>query len=83
MRARAPERRRRSEGLEDDAMKELESSHLSGYEYYPDGRLVVYFRGGRAYTYKDVPSEVAKGLDTAESAGKFFHANIRDKYAYK
>lgn len=32
------------------------------------------------YTFKNVPKKVANGFDTAESKGKYFHANIRGKF---
>jgi hypothetical protein len=32
------------------------------------------------YTFKGVPKKIAAGFDTAESKGKYFHANIRGKF---
>jgi len=43
--------------------------------------LTLTFASGGAYSYKDVPKEVFDGLLAAESAGKYFHANIRNKFA--
>jgi hypothetical protein len=34
----------------------------------------------KVYTYAKVPKTVAEGLDSAESKGKYFHANIRGKF---
>ena len=54
-------------------------NHLSGV-------LVVSFRSGKTYQYFQVPPElVDQMLETKEagdSAGKFFHKNIRTKFEY-
>lgn len=34
----------------------------------------------KVYTYNRVPAKLVKGLENAESKGKFFHAEIRPKY---
>lgn len=44
--------------------------------------LTVYFRGGRVYEYCGVPKRVHGNLKKADSAGKYFTANIRDKYDF-
>lgn len=36
---------------------------------------------GPLYRYKDMPMEVYAAWSGAESVGKYFHANIRGKYA--
>lgn len=43
-------------------------------------KIVFGYDTEKVYTYNNVPAKIAKGLDTAESKGKFFHANIRPKY---
>lgn len=42
--------------------------------------LLVEFKAGSKYTYKDVLPDVAHALFEAESTGKYFAANIKDKY---
>lgn len=44
--------------------------------------LSVRFKKGSTYTYTDVPTDVAEGLVTADSAGKYLNANIKGKYSY-
>lgn len=62
----------------------LDSSNLNGYEYDEQSRvLVIEFHGGRAYSYFDVPPGVARALGSASSAGKYFHAAIKDQYEFK
>jgi hypothetical protein len=52
---------------------------------YDEGarRLDVLFVSGLRYSYADVPEQVVEGLRTAVSKGRFFNANIRDRYAYR
>ena len=44
--------------------------------------LEVEFKHGDVYQYYNVPKEVYKGLISASSHGKYFHAHIRDVYRY-
>lgn len=70
-------------------MKKLnipESSNIAAVRYDEDAqRLEVDFKnGGATYEYYKVPKDVAEGFETAESAGKYFHANIvKGGYEYK
>ena len=43
--------------------------------------LEIEFKGGAVYQYSNVPPEVHAQLMSAESHGKFFHANIREEFA--
>lgn len=45
-----------------------------------DGTLTVTFNNGGTYAYLEVPKEVFSDLIAAESAGKFFLANVKNKY---
>ena len=45
-------------------------------------RLRVLFLSGQRYAYEDVPGEVHHAFVVAESKGRFFQAEIRDRYAY-
>ena len=57
------------------------SSTIDHSEYDPIKRtLVVKFISGGSYQYHDVPMAVANGLQTAKSAGKYFHANIKNSF---
>ena len=59
----------------------LDSSNLEAYDYDREqGILHVKFRGGRTYSYRDVPADVAEGLGTAESAGRYFAEMIRERF---
>lgn len=50
---------------------------------HADKLLTLEFSSGGSYEYEDVPKEVFEGLIGAESAGKYFHANIKGKYESK
>lgn len=45
--------------------------------------LAIRFRSGAVVTYQGVPPDVAQGLDTADSAGRYFHASIKDRFTAK
>ncbi|WP_305699374.1 KTSC domain-containing protein [Phenylobacterium sp.] len=47
------------------------------------GRLVVRFRGGKTYAYRDVPAGVHEAFIAAESKGRFFQDEIRDRYGFE
>jgi hypothetical protein len=53
--------------------KTLEVGYLPTREGQPEA----------VYQYKGVPPEVAKGLDKAESKGRFLAANVKSKYPYE
>lgn len=42
--------------------------------------LHITFHSGSTHTYKGVMKETFEALKSAESAGKFFHAHIKNKY---
>ena len=44
------------------------------------GSLYVKFKSGTTYRYKEVTAEVVQDFVTAESIGKFFGSEIKDKY---
>ncbi len=47
-----------------------------------NGELHIMFKGNKHYVFYDVPIEVYNELVLAESVGKYFHANVRDKYKH-
>lgn len=56
-------------------------SHISAHSYDPGKReLTITFRNGRTYRYTDVPADRARGLETANSKGTYFHSQIRDRH---
>ena len=59
----------------------LQSSMLAGFDYDADVKaLKIKFRDGHEAVYLGVPPDVAEGLHLAESAGKFFHSAIKDRF---
>ena len=46
-------------------------------------RMRVTFTTGRVYDYLDVPPDEYQGFRDAESWGKYFNANIRNRYEYR
>ena len=61
----------------------VSSSNLSSVGYDPDSQtLEIEFHHGGVYQYAGVPREVFEGLISAESQGKYFHANIKNRYPY-
>ena len=45
-------------------------------------KLVVRFVPGERYVYVGVPAEVCRSFREAESKGRFFRSQIRDRYPY-
>ena len=59
----------------------LQSSNLVAYRYNEgEKKLQVKFTSGRIYEYADVPKDVAEGLSTAPSPGKYFNAEIKNAF---
>lgn len=44
--------------------------------------LEIEFSGGAVCQYSGVAAEVFEAMMSSESKGKFFHANIRDRYPF-
>jgi hypothetical protein len=60
-------------------MIEVESSTIKKIGYsYPDKKLIVEFKSGGIYHYKEVPEEIFEELKTCESIGKFLNENIHN-----
>ncbi len=60
----------------------MASSVIQEFGYDPSNqRLTVLFVGGRTYAYDKVPPDIAEGLATAASRGRFFNACVRNRYA--
>ena len=64
-------------------MFNCESSLIRAYGYDPGKRdLDIEFMRGGTYRYADVPQEAFEEFLRAESKGKHFLANIRDKFSW-
>ena len=58
-------------------LEPIESSNLAAVGWDTTLGLIVAFKSGGRYRYPDADRAVYEGLLAAESAGKFFHANIK------
>lgn len=62
----------------------VSSSNLKSIGYDADTRILeIEFQTGAVYRYFQVPESEYKGLMSAVSHGKYFHANIRNRYRYE
>jgi KTSC domain len=61
----------------------LRSSHLKSAEHTPEGHLIITFKDGTRYQYKNVPAESFTELLRAKSPGAFLHHAIQGKYKGK
>lgn len=60
------------------------SSNLASASYDPEAEnLDITFRSGETYTYFNVPVAIYRALQNASSPGKFFYANVRNRYSYE
>lgn len=58
------------------------SSNIEARGYYPATQtMFVQFKGGKIYSYAEVPPELFAEWEAAPSAGSFFHARIRGVFA--
>lgn len=59
----------------------VKSSNIEAIGYDSDLKLlVVKFKDGGRYIYPNVPADVHARFISAESAGKFFHSDIRTAF---
>jgi len=57
------------------------SSNLSRGEYARDSKtLTLTFAHGRPYIFNNVPPELWNDMKQAQSPGKFFRENIKDRF---
>jgi hypothetical protein len=65
-------------------MPRVSSSAIVRIHYDADGRaLDVVFVTGRIYRYFDVPAETYQRFVEASSKGKFFNAEIIDRFRFE
>ncbi len=60
----------------------VDSSTIQGIAF-DTNKLFVKFTSGSIYEYSNVPKELFESLKTAESKGRFFGTNIKNKFEYK
>ena len=62
----------------------LNSSAISrvGYNEQDQTLTITFLQSGRTYTYYDVPISIYRAIARAGSPGRYFNANIRNRYSY-
>ena len=61
-----------------------ESSHIEKARYnHETNVLTIFFKNGKMFEYKDVPSSVWNEYRQAESVGKFINSSIKNTYKAK
>lgn len=62
---------------------EVESTAIHEIDYdEARAKLLVRFVSGEQYVYVGVPGEVHRSFVHADSKGRFFQSEIRDRYPY-
>jgi lysyl-tRNA synthetase class 2 len=62
---------------------QVESAAIQEIDYDAErAKLLVRFQSGERYVYVGVPGEVHRSFVEADSKGRFFQAEIRDRYPY-
>ena len=62
---------------------DVESTAIHEIDYDAErAKLLVRFVSGERYVYVGVPGEVHRSFCDADSKGRFFQAEIRDRYPY-
>ena len=65
-------------------MPAVDSSAIRGIDYEPSSRtLLVIFIDGDGYAYFGVPPELYAAFLAAESKGRFFAEQVRDRFEYQ
>ncbi len=61
----------------------VSSSNISAVGYDADGQtLEIEFTNGSVYQYANVPVGEYDGFMASDSKGKYFHANIKNRYSF-
>ncbi|HEX3661367.1 MAG TPA: KTSC domain-containing protein [Acidobacteriaceae bacterium] len=61
----------------------VNSSNIASVGYDADSQtLEIEFNNGGVYQYSGVPQEIYGGMMSADSKGKYFHANINKTYPF-
>jgi len=62
---------------------DVDSAAISEIAYDADrAKLLVRFRSGERYVYVGVPHDVHRSFVEADSKGRFFQRQIRDRYPF-
>ena len=62
---------------------DVDSTAIREIDYDADrDKLLVRFVSGEAYVYVGVPAEVGRSFVEADSKGRFFQSQIRDRYPF-
>lgn len=62
---------------------DVDSTAIKEIDYDAErAKLLVRFASGERYVYVGVPGEVHRSFVEADSKGRFFQAEIRDRYPY-
>ena len=61
------------------------SSLIKNVKYLPSTQVltVEFQKGGNVFQYHNVPKTIFEGFLKAESTGKYFLANVKDKFEAK
>jgi hypothetical protein len=63
---------------------EVDSTSIKSVAYdKEEEKLWLRFKSDALYEYRGVQEQTVKELVTAESKGKFFHENIKNKFDYE
>lgn len=62
---------------------DVDSTAISDIDYDAERtKLLVRFQSGERYVYVGVPGEVHRSFVEADSKGRFFQQQIRDRYPF-
>ena len=65
-------------------LNDVDSSAIDSIAYDKDEKkLWIRFTSGSLYEYRNVEESTVNELDEAESKGKYFHNNIKDRFDYE
>jgi len=66
--------------MNDRSVIKVKSQLIESIEYsVVTGSMIVNFKEGSSYTYKDTPFSIFEDFANAPSKGKYFLKNVRDK----
>lgn len=61
----------------------VSSSNISSIGYDSDSQVLqIEFHDGSVYDYSGVPPDEHAGIMSADSKGKYLHANIKNRYSF-
>lgn len=59
------------------------SSNIRSVGYDTDNQILeIEFNSGAVYRYSNVPNSEYEGMMNADSKGKYFHSNIKERYSF-